>query len=184
MSRRSATITFALRSWAALGLPSTVQRPQQHHDYQRNGTATLFAAMNTLDGSVISFSSLSFQIATTSATVVPLEPVPVLSRAMVCLKICNLPDRWRIGNCPGDCTVLTSHIRAPVSRFKHIRWASLVAKNMRSPSSPTPRFGRPELRRLFASIHFGFLLYAIPSASGLESICDHSSLFRILGYHA
>ena len=37
------------------GLPLKKGRGQtMTHDYKRNGTATLFAALNTLDGSVIS----------------------------------------------------------------------------------------------------------------------------------
>ena len=35
-------------------LPMTQGRPQTRtHDYQRNGTTTLFAALNILDGTVI-----------------------------------------------------------------------------------------------------------------------------------
>jgi transposase len=41
--------------WTQPGLPLKKGRGQtMTHDYKRNGTATLFAALNTLDGSVIS----------------------------------------------------------------------------------------------------------------------------------
>jgi hypothetical protein len=42
-SRRSAVAILSLKAYCAVT-----------HDYKRNGTATLFAALNTLDGSVIS----------------------------------------------------------------------------------------------------------------------------------